>query len=109
MTFPFGQPITLIKRTKGVRDSFGNDTWTTTSTQVTGAFDPGTSTEQVQGQDVVTMQPRVFLPAAVDVAVIDAIQVGGQIFEVDGAPNHWTSPLTGWSPGIEVRLKRVTG
>lgn len=109
MTLPFGQPITVVARVKGAPDAFGNDTWTTTTTTVTGAFDPGTSVEQIQGEDLLVTQPRVFLPAGVDVAAVDSVQFGGQSYEVDGAPIPWTSPLTGWSPGVEVKLRRATG
>lgn len=109
MTFPFGQPITLVIRTKGEPDSFGNDTWTTTTTTVAGAFNPGASAELVQGQDILTVQPTVYLPPGTVVGAIDAVQVGGEQYEVDGSPNTWTNPFTGWQAGVEVKLKRVTG
>lgn len=109
MTFPFGEPITLVHRTKGAPDTYGNDTWTTTSTTVVGAFNPGGSSESVQGQDVLTVQPAVYLPAGTPLASIDGVQIRGLSYEVDGAPNTWVNPFTGWQPGIEVRLKRVTG
>jgi hypothetical protein len=51
----------------------------------------------------------VYLPAGTVVGAIDAVQVAGQTYEVDGSPNDWQHPLTGWRPGVEVRLKRVTG
>ena len=109
MSFPFGQPIVLVKRVRGNPDGFGNDTWTTTTTTVTGAFNPGTSSELVQGQDVVTTQPSVYLPPDADVAAVDAVQVGGVQYEVDGLPALWVNPWTGWRAGLEVRLRRVTG
>jgi hypothetical protein len=109
VTFPFGVPITLLTRTKGAPDALGNDTWTTTSTTVRGAFNPGSSSEAVQGQDLLTVQPSVYLPAGTVVGAVDAVQVDGQTYEVDGSPNDWVNPFTGWNPGIEVRLKRVTG
>lgn len=109
MTFPFGMEITLLTRTKGSPDTYGNDTWTTTSSIVHGAFNPGSSSELVQGQDLLTVQPSVYLPAGTVVAAVDAVQVGGLVYEVDGSPNDWVSPYTGHAFGIEVRLKRVTG
>jgi hypothetical protein len=109
VTFPFGQSVSLVKRTKGVPDALGNDTWTTTSTTVRGAFDPGTSVESVQGQDLLVTSPRVFLPAGTDVGAIDAIDVAGSRYEVDGSPNDYTNPFSGWRPGVVVQLKRVTG
>lgn len=109
MTFPFGEQITLVHRTKGTPDAYGNDTWTTTTTTVTGAFNPGSSVESVQGQDLLTVQPAVYLPAGTPLAAIDAVQIRGLTYEVDGSPNTWVNPFTGWQPGVEVRLKRVTG
>ena len=109
MTFPFGEPITLITRTKGAPDARGNDTWTPTTTTVTGAYNPGTSVELVQGQDLLTVQPSVYLPPGTVVSAIDAVQVAGLTYEVDGSPNEMTSPWTGKDFGIVVKLKRVTG
>lgn len=110
MTFPFGQTVTLITRTVSGQDSYGNDVYTETTTDVTGAFDPGTSAEAVQGQDLLTVQPTVYLPADVDVpSAVDAVEIAGQRYEVDGSPNVYQSPFTGWRPGTVVRLRRVTG
>jgi len=109
VTFPFAQTVTVVKRVKSGTDSFGNDVFTTTQVDVPGAFNPGTSAELVQGQDLLTVQPSVYLPPGTDVAAIDAVQVGGLLYEVDGSPNAWTNPYTGWNPGTEVKLRRVTG
>ena len=109
MTFPFAQTVTLVKRVKSGTDALGNDVYTESTTDVPGAFNPGTSAELVQGQDVVTTQPTVFLPPGTDVSAIDAVDVAGQRFEVDGDPKDWRNPFTGWTPGVEVKLRRVTG
>jgi hypothetical protein len=109
VTFPFGRDVSLVRRTKSGTDAYGNDAFTTTTTVVKGAFAPGGSTEQVQGQDVLITQPTVYLPAGTDVSAVDAIDIDGDRFEVDGTPNHWMNPFTGWQPGVEVRLRRVTG
>ncbi|MCW2901912.1 MAG: hypothetical protein JWO67_4177 [Streptosporangiaceae bacterium] len=109
MTFPYGVPIVLVKRSKSGTDSFGNDVFAVTTSTVLGAFAPGGSTEQVQGQDTVTTQPTVFLPVGTNLAAVDAVQVAGLTFEVDGDPNTWISPLTGNGFGLEVKLRRVTG
>lgn len=118
MTYPYGTPVTLVKRVKvvdangkPVPDSFGNDQWTTTQTTVTAqAFVPGISTEQVQGQDMLTVQPTVYLPPGTDVSFLDAV-IGpdGVQYEIDGSPNSPVSPFTAWQPGIIVKLRNVTG
>lgn len=109
MTFPFGQPITLRQRVKSGTDALGNDVWSTQDTTVIGAFAPGSSVELVQGGDVLTVQPTVYLPHGSVVSAVDAVLVGDDLYEVDGSPNLWGSPLTAWQPGVEVKLKRVTG
>lgn len=113
MNFPFGETITLLKRTKTGTDSFGNDVFSDVSQgTLLGAYVPAGSVEQVQGQDVVTVQPSVLLPPDTDaqaLTAIDALSVAGQMFEIDGVPNVWASPLTGRQFGVEVRLRRVTG
>lgn len=32
----------------------------------------------------------------------------GLIYQVEGLPKVWENPLTGWTPGVEVHLRRVT-
>ena len=109
MIFSFGRSVSLVRRSKSGTDAYGNDVFATTSTVVAGAFAPGGSTEQVQGQNVVITQPTLYLPPGTDVSAVDAIDIDGDRFEVDGTPTDWVNPFTGWNPGVEVRLKRVTG
>jgi hypothetical protein len=109
MSFLLDQPITLITRTVSGQDGYGNDVFAEASTVVNGAFNPGTSVELVQGQDLLTVQPTIYLPPNVAPAAIDAVEVAGLRFEVDGSTDVWQSPFTGWHPGNVVKLKRVTG
>lgn len=104
--------VTLITRTVTGRDADGNDVYGETSLSVPAVFAPGGSSELVQGQDTVIYKPTVYLPAGTDVTAVDALEIGGQPFEVDGQPQDWSagSP-TGWVPDfpIVVQLERVTG
>jgi hypothetical protein len=109
VTFPFGQYVELVTRTKGPPDALGNDTWTAITTTARGAFAPAGSVEQVQGQDTVTTQPKVYLPPDTKLTAVDAVTVDGVTYEVDGVPELWVNPFTGHRFGIEVRLKDVTG
>lgn len=72
-----------------------------------GAFNPGTSVESLGGRDLLTVQPAVYLPAGTSIAAVDAVEVRGLTYEVDGSPNDWVNPFTGWNPGVEVRLRRA--
>jgi hypothetical protein len=109
VTLTFPTPILLLTRTLAPRDADGNDTYTTVQTVTQGAFDPGGSTELVQGQDLVITQPTVLLPPGTAVGPLDAVSVAGVTYEVDGSPNAYTSPFTGWQPGVVVKLRAVTG
>ena len=109
MDFPFGETITLVRRTVTGQNGDGNDVYGETLTDVSGAFDPAVGFERTQGMDQVESQPQVYLPAGTVVASVDAVIVRGLRFEVDGTANVWNSPFTGWSAGVAVPLKRVTG
>lgn len=105
----FPTTVTLVRRTKGAPDAFGNDTWTTAASTAKGIFAPGSSQEQINARDTLTVQPIVYLAPGADVRHIDAVIVAGRTYEVDGEPTVWTSPWTGWSAGVEVRLRYVEG
>lgn len=114
MTAPaFTQTVTLVTRTKTGVDSYGSDAYGTAEMTVPGVFAPGSSGEVVQGGDVVTTQPTVYLPAGTNVEAVDAVLVAGVKFEVDGDPQDWStgSPFTGWVPPfpVVVALRKVTG
>jgi hypothetical protein len=105
-----GVTATLLTRTKSGTDALGNDVYMTVSTVVDHCiFDPGGSVELVQGQDMLTTTPMLYLPAGTTVGPIDAVTVNGITYEVDGSPNNYVSPFTGWPAGIAVKLKAVTG
>lgn len=108
----FTVPVVLKTRVKSGTDTLGNDVFTETDVPTQGVFAPGGSAELVQGQDVVTTQPTVYLPTGTAVAATDALTVNGVPFEVDGDPLVWPPhPMTGWQPdySVEVKLRRVTG
>lgn len=109
MTFPFGDPITVITRTKSGVDGYGNDTFTETSAVVTGAFDPGGSVESTDGRDTVVTQPQALMPYGTTVTPTSVLVIAGLRYEVDGTANPWKSPFTGWRAGLAVPLRRVTG
>lgn len=108
--FAYGETITLHSRAVTGQDSRGNDVYGEADTDVADCwFDPGTSGELLQGQDLVTTQPRVGVPAGTPVTAVDAVTVRGVRYDVAGTPDDWRSPYTGWNPGIVIDLKAVTG
>jgi len=95
----------VVRRTVTGQDDLGNDVYAESRSTVIGAFAPSTSQEFVQGQDLVIDHPAVYLPTGTNVDAIDHVEVGGRSYNVDGSPNDWHSPMTGWAPGVEVRLE----
>jgi hypothetical protein len=65
--------------------------------------------EQVQGRDTLVEHLSIYLSAGTAVTHLDAVDVDGQRWEVDGSPTVYLHALTGWKPGVEVGLRRVAG
>jgi len=102
--------VTLLSRVRSGTDTYGNDVWTTTETVVDGCIVwPRTSSELVQGQDMVIVGLTLLAPAGTTIQPTDQVKVAGVTYEVDGQPGDWTSPFTSWDAGVQVALTRVTG
>lgn len=74
-------------------------------------FDPGGSVESyAPGRDSVVTTPTLyrresdFIPGRKD-----RCTVRGVAYQVEGNTAVWRSPLTGWAPGIVVKLEAVDG
>lgn len=113
--FPHGETVTRQRGTATL-DPYSNEVietdWTTPTTlDIEGcAFNPGTSSEPVEvGRNAVITKPEVYAPASSDVLAGDRLVVRGVTYEVDGHPQDWRSPFTGWQPGLVVVLKVVDG
>ena len=65
--------------------------------------------EVVTAEDLITFGLSVLMPPGSDVLATDRVTARGDEYEVDGNPTNWVSPLSGFSPGVEVLLKRITG
>lgn len=106
---PGSEAVTFHTKTGSTRDGDGNNVPIYTDTVVLGClFDPGGSTELVQGQDVVVSQPTLYVPPAAAIPrVVDQATVRGVRYDIDGDPNLWSD--TEWTPGIVVKLKAVSG
>lgn len=106
-------PVQLVKRVMVGADELGKEIREDqVLATVGGVFYPaGTSTETTFQQDQVTVRPEVFLPD-VDLTAVDAVNIGGVRYQVDGTPKLWpAAPFTGWqSPlPLQVTLLEVTG
>jgi len=56
----------------------------------------------------VTDSRTLIAPTASDIVPTDRVRLGGLIYQVQGLPKDWVDPFTGWSPGMQVSLERVS-
>lgn len=110
-SFPFGESVTHITRTKSGVDSYGDDTYTSLSTVLNNVpvAPRGVSVETQDMRDTVFVGLSIYVPFGTVVNAVDRFIVRGQTYEVEGQPVSETSPFTGWSPGMAVALRKVTG
>ena len=115
-----GVTVVVTRRTASGRDSYGNDTYASTTATYTGCgWWPGSAGRNVAGsrdygeadyRNQVATRVQVMLPAH---AVIDSDDLvtlpDGTVWTVSGEGQQWQSQLTGASTGIQVSLERVDG
>ena len=109
-----GEPVTVLSAPLAA-DEYGTPSaerdWdSATSTVIHGcAVAPRSSSELTDpGRLAVIVGLTVYLPAGSVVSPQDRMLVRGDLYEVDGEAGVWVSPFTGWSPGVEVALRRVS-
>lgn len=110
MTFPYGQTVTLVKRSVTGVDDFGNDVYSETTIDVTPCIiQPSGSTENIQWTDEVSTTLTVFMPYGTDVDPIDAVEIDGDRFEIQGDVSSWMSPFSGHTSPIQMTVRKVSG
>lgn len=74
------------------------------------AIAPSTGTE-TQSEDRNTRETPMSLYCApgIDVLPHDRIRARSGLWNVEGEVADWKNALTGWNPGMEFRVKKVTG
>jgi hypothetical protein len=109
--FPLGETVVLLRPGPPVVDGMGQEhPGPDVEVPVAGcAVWPRTSSEQDQAQSQVIVGITLFVPPGTQVDAHDRVRVRGVVYQVDGEPGLYRSPLTGHASGIEVALRRVTG
>jgi hypothetical protein len=76
-----------------------------------GAFAPGSSTEDTDRKSQTVTYAKLYAPpGSPAVTAKNKLRFPGSVvWEIDGEPLPWASPLTGWAPGAEINIKRVKG
>ena len=109
--FPFGRTVRVFREQRNpVGDVDTVDVFelhgVSIAPRVSNEF--GTDTRNA----VVTTGLTMLVPDPVEAERITPqhrVEVDGTVYRVQGSPARWESPLTGWQPGTQVELDRVTG
>jgi hypothetical protein len=73
------------------------------------AVAPRFATESADSRVAPVVVGLVVYGPAVELDSDDLLVINGLEYAVDGLPAEWTSPFTGWAPGVEVPVRRVAG
>lgn len=111
LMFAYGETVTR-QRGVPVTDPYSNEAtrldWTTPDEldiDGCGVALGGTSEPTQDARNSVDSDFDVFMPTGSDVTSRDRLVIRGLVCEVAGHPFLWTSPYTGWAPGMIVRAK----
>lgn len=108
MDFPHGVTITL-RSTVTTNDGLGNRTEDVTeSSWGPCAVAPRYATESSDPRVAPVVVGKTVYGPAVSIGADDTLLIDGLAYQVDGLAAEWTSPFTGWAPGIEVAVKRAS-
>jgi hypothetical protein len=105
--FPFGVTVEVIAV---VRDKHGDTTETSAGSIAGCAFAPESSVEDTdQRAQVVTAGSLYVPPTRVEVTAQSKVRFDDVVWQVDGEVEWWRHPMTGWSPGGVIHVRRTTG
>ena len=113
MRFPFGETVVLHRFKENGRNPQGYPVkvFYPDETVEKVAVAPYRTVERPDGiTERVIELPALYVPPGLNVKPEDEATVRGERYAVDGGVSgEWVNPFTGWAPGSEIRLKRVTG
>lgn len=104
--------VVRIRRTPGGADKYGDPIASDEDqAAVPGAFTAPRTSVDIDGRarDGAVAGLSLFAPKGADIERTDLIEVDGDRYRIDGDLGDWTSPLTGWEPGIAADLVRAEG
>lgn len=117
MRFLYGEPA-FVLRAKRVLDPYSGETealdWT--DVERIGPYEwcalapRKTDEPAVSGERPVVIEATVYSPHPdMDLTAQDRIEIAGQVWDIDGEPLLWRNPLSGWTPGWQIDVKRRVG
>lgn len=115
MTSGFTHTVTVVVKRPAVKDRWGDRTGAGSEHLVSGCavYPRGSGNaarEQLAARETITEGLVLLAPFGADIKATDEVVLpDGTRYHVDGEPGSWTSPYTGWTPGVEIVLKNVEG
>lgn len=104
--------IVRVRTAAGTADRYG-DTLAGTVTRTTidnAAVSPRTSEDiDGRGRAGVIVGLNLYAPHGTDLVFTDQVEVDGVLYDIEGEPGSWKSPLSSWEAGVEVALRRAAG
>jgi hypothetical protein len=105
--------IVRIRTTPAGFDDYGDPIATATEYELTltGCFTAPAGVEEVldRGRHGSIVFLDLYGPTGTDIRHDDIIEIGARRYEVEGEPETYQSPHTGWNAGMKVRLRSVEG
>lgn len=116
MEFPHGETV-IVRRGRAVVDPYSGeveriDFDDPIDTPYEGcAVGPRVTSEPaIPGETPVLTEGTVFSPHVdMDVTARDRLVIRGREWDIEGEPFLWRSPLSGWTPGLQINVTRREG
>lgn len=102
--------VTVTVQRQTDADIHGDGAWADHHT-IDGCFWAPRASREVNDQRQAVITGRsLYVPTGSDLLSTDRVRLPDKTtWRIDGDPGPWASPFTGWSPGVEAALERVTG
>lgn len=107
MDFPYGVTITLRSTVTTTDDHGNSSTVVTEAPWGPCAVAPRYATESADDRVPPVIVGKIVYGPTVTINADDTLVIAGETWQVDGLPGEWVNPFTGWSPGVEVPIKRT--
>lgn len=112
MTYPTPFTIGVKRHVAGSADRYNNpaDSWSAPVDVLVYGIAPTSSAEPFEsGRNAVVTGKTVLAPVGTVIGAKDRVVIDSEEYEVDGDISDWSDGPFSWSPGIEIKLKRVKG
>ena len=108
---PGTETVTIVRRTLGTVDDYGNPTETTSLIAVTGCLVGfGTTNEPVLVDTTpVDSQVSIYFPEGTVIEANDSFVMRGESWVKDGRPMDWISPFQSQQVGVVVNVRQQRG